>query len=123
MENKKRNGSTYRWRKTRERILLRDEFRCGYCGATANQVDHVTSLEHGGNDEDSNLIAACATCNLRKGTANAREFKMKLNLERELKSKSKSDFFERPQTPPTPSLSFSPKEIRSPFEPPNFERI
>lgn len=123
MGNKKRNGSTYRWRKTRERILLRDEFRCSYCGAIANQVDHITPVEHGGTDEDSNLTAACTTCNLRKGTATAREFRIKRNLERELKMKTKSDFFKEPKTPPTPSLSFSPKEIRSPFDPPDFERI
>ena len=123
MGNKKRNGSTYRWRKTRERILLRDEFRCSYCGGRANSVDHITSFEHGGTDEDCNLTAACATCNTRKGTTNAREFRIKLNLERELKMKSKSDFLAEPKTPPTPSLSFSPKEIRSPFDPPNFERI
>jgi 5-methylcytosine-specific restriction endonuclease McrA len=65
---KKRNGSTYRWRQLRKEILKRDEYRCAYCGHAATQVDHVTSLDKGGTDEPDNLIAACAACNLRKGT-------------------------------------------------------
>jgi len=118
---KKRNGSTYRWRKIRQEILKRDEYRCAYCGHAATQIDHVTSLDKGGTDEPDNLVAACATCNLRKGTKNAREFAEQISGEKILKTKS--DFFERAKTPPTPSLSLSPEDIGSPFEPPDFERI
>ncbi len=115
---KKRKGSTYRWRKLRKEILIRDEFRCLYCGGAATHIDHVTPLDKGGTDEPDNLVAACAACNLRKGTKNAREFAERISAEKILKF----DFFNRPKTPPTPSLSLSPEDIGSPFERPDFER-
>jgi len=114
----KRKGSTSRWRKLRKEILKRDDFRCLYCGGPATHVDHVTPLDKGGTDEPDNLASACATCNLRKGTKNAREFAERISGEKILKS----DFFLKPKTPPTPSLSLSPEDIGSPFELPDFER-
>ena len=114
----KRKGSTSRWRKLRKEILERDEYRCSYCGAHANQVDHVTSLDKGGTDEPSNLAAACQACNLRKSSKDPREFVKQMNTEKI----NKSDFFNRAKTPPTPSLSLSPEDIGSPFEQPDFER-
>jgi hypothetical protein len=60
-------GSTYRWRKIRERILMRDQNTCQYCGQEANTVDHVIPIALGGTDEPNNLVAACARCNYSKG--------------------------------------------------------
>ena len=34
-------GSTYRWRKLRAAILVRDRGVCAYCGGMATTVDHV----------------------------------------------------------------------------------
>ena len=56
------------WRIIRQRILKRDEYMCGYCGATASQVDHIIPSCQGGTEVESNLLAACAPCNLRKGS-------------------------------------------------------
>lgn len=54
-------------------VLQRDGFRCRYCGATGVplHVDHITSVANGGTDDDQNLGAACADCNLGKGRLSA----------------------------------------------------
>ena len=50
------------------RILSRDGHICHLCmGEGASVVDHITPLARGGTDEDSNLRAAHAACNQRKG--------------------------------------------------------
>ena len=71
---KTRNGSTRKWRKLRQSILERDDFKCNYCGKKANHVDHIVPWKHGGKDTPSNLIAACRTCNLSKGSLKVKEF-------------------------------------------------
>lgn len=63
------------WRKTRERILRRDQWACylqvqGVCVGRATQVDHIDNL---GSDEDENLAAICAPCHQRKSLVEARE--------------------------------------------------
>ena len=58
--------NTTEWRKTRLAILERDNYTCGYCGAEANSVDHITPRALGGTNDPGNLIAACTTCNSRK---------------------------------------------------------
>lgn len=56
--------------KTRFVILLRDGFRCVYCGASAPEarleVDHVIPRSEGGWDGEDNLVTACETCNRGK---------------------------------------------------------
>ena len=64
---KRRDGSTREWRTTRRRILNRDDHRCQECGAPATHVDHKTTHAMGGSDDDGNLQALCADCNLTKG--------------------------------------------------------
>lgn len=59
-------------KKKRYEILARDNFRCRYCGASADSgavlhVDHVVPFSRGGSDSDSNLVASCEDCNLGKG--------------------------------------------------------
>jgi 5-methylcytosine-specific restriction endonuclease McrA len=54
------------WRDIRLRILERDSYICGYCGAEATQVDHIIARANGGTDDPSNLVAACQPCNNRK---------------------------------------------------------
>ena len=64
-----RRGSTSRWRRIREAILIRDRYICqaiqdGHvCGARATTVGHIVRREHGGGDEPSNLRAECGPCN------------------------------------------------------------
>jgi hypothetical protein len=55
-------------------VLLRDGFRCRYCGRTAAEpgvglhVDHVVPLAAGGATCEDNLMTACSECNLGKST-------------------------------------------------------
>lgn len=55
----------------RIKILVRDGFRCTYCGATPEsaslQVDHVIPVCKGGTNDPGNLVAACRECNIGKG--------------------------------------------------------
>lgn len=53
---------------TRFNLFLRDEFRCQYCGARNDLTfDHIVPRARGGITSWENVVAACATCNLRKG--------------------------------------------------------
>ena len=53
---------------TRFNLFLRDEFRCQYCGAKGDLTfDHVVPRARGGVTSWENVVAACSSCNLRKG--------------------------------------------------------
>lgn len=56
-------------------VLRRDGFRCVYCGRSAADVelhvDHVHPKSKGGDNEITNSVSACATCNLGKGVMSA----------------------------------------------------
>jgi 5-methylcytosine-specific restriction endonuclease McrA len=61
-------GLAGHWRKVRLVVLQRDRRRCYWCGGYATQVDHLQPRALGGARYDlANLVAACATCNLRRG--------------------------------------------------------
>ncbi|WP_324754391.1 HNH endonuclease [Roseovarius sp. Pro17] len=54
---------------TRFNLFLRDEFRCQYCGARGDLTfDHVVPRASGGRTSWKNVVAACARCNLSKGS-------------------------------------------------------
>lgn len=59
-------------KRTRFEVLRRDNHTCRYCGASAPDatltVDHVTPVALGGNDDPSNLVAACKDCNAGKAS-------------------------------------------------------
>lgn len=57
---------SYAWQQTRLKILKRDNYICAYCGGEANSVDHIHPVEHGGTDDENNLVAACTPCNSQK---------------------------------------------------------
>lgn len=59
------------WRARRQRILIRDAYRCCDCGKVAADahVDHVVPLEDGGTDADGNLAVRCPSCHGRKTRA------------------------------------------------------
>lgn len=50
-------------------VLFRDRWTCQQCGAPASHVDHIRPVLFGGTDDESNLQALCAGCNLTKATA------------------------------------------------------
>lgn len=63
-----RAPSSYRpmpW--SRRGLFVRDEHRCGYCGASqASTVDHILPRCRGGENTWTNTVAACGGCNQRK---------------------------------------------------------
>jgi 5-methylcytosine-specific restriction endonuclease McrA len=64
---------------TRFNLFLRDEFRCQYCGdRTELTFDHVVPRASGGRTSWENVVAACAPCNLRKGSKSLRQVNMAL---------------------------------------------
>jgi 5-methylcytosine-specific restriction endonuclease McrA len=52
---------------TRRAVLERDAHRCVYCGIKADTIDHVRPRSRGGTHVWTNVVAACARCNHRKG--------------------------------------------------------
>ena len=54
-----------------ERILLRDEYKCQYCGSEFASEDltfeHVVPRASGGQTVWENILTACIPCNARKG--------------------------------------------------------
>lgn len=52
---------------TRRAVLARDAHRCVYCTVRADTIDHVVPRSRGGRNEWTNVVAACARCNHRKG--------------------------------------------------------
>ena len=63
---------------TRRAVLARDSWTCQYCGSTKSglTVDHVIPRCRGGKSVWENIVAACATCNRRKGNRLPREIQM-----------------------------------------------
>jgi 5-methylcytosine-specific restriction endonuclease McrA len=65
---------------TRFNVFLRDAFYCQYCGerypAPDLTFDHVIPRSRGGRTTWDNVVTACGTCNLRKGSRLPRECQM-----------------------------------------------
>lgn len=51
---------------TRRAVFARDRWVCQYCGAPAENVDHVIPKSRGGLHAWENVVAACRRCNSRK---------------------------------------------------------
>lgn len=51
---------------SRKAVFMRDGHTCQYCGAQAENVDHVEPLSRGGAHAWSNVVASCRRCNSRK---------------------------------------------------------
>jgi 5-methylcytosine-specific restriction endonuclease McrA len=51
---------------TRRAVFARDEWTCQYCGATAENLDHVVPRSRGGEHVWENVVAACRRCNAKK---------------------------------------------------------
>lgn len=59
---------------SRMAVMARWGYTCGYCGAPAAHMDHITPLSRGGADTEGNVIPACAGCNLSKGAKTLAEW-------------------------------------------------
>ncbi|MFI2188009.1 HNH endonuclease [Streptomyces sioyaensis] len=69
---------------SRTAILSRWRYACAYCGAHATHLDHVTPLSKGGADVESNIVPACAPCNLSKGAKTLAEWSLTFGPDPEL---------------------------------------
>ena len=69
-------------RLTRRNLMLRDGYRCQYCGRHAAEralnIDHVMPRSRGGRQSWENLVTACQPCNRRKGERTPQEAGMPL---------------------------------------------
>lgn len=65
---------------SRRGVLRRDAHRCGYCGSSANTIDHILPRSRGGKDSWENLIACCLSCNNSKGDKTPQEMNWKLRM-------------------------------------------
>ena len=65
---------------SRRGVLRRDAHRCGYCGNSANTIDHVMPRSRGGADSWENLIACCLKCNNKKGDRTPDEMNWTLRI-------------------------------------------
>lgn len=64
---------------SRRNVLRRDNFQCQYCGRQDGlTLDHVLPRSRGGRDVWDNLVAACISCNNRKGNKTPEEALMPL---------------------------------------------
>jgi 5-methylcytosine-specific restriction endonuclease McrA len=63
---------------TRKAVLARDSWTCQYCGSSRPglTVDHVIPRSRGGESVWENIVAACTTCNRKKGNRLPREARM-----------------------------------------------
>ena len=71
-------------KKTRFEVFKRDNFTCQYCGKKAPdvilEIDHITPVADGGDNNILNLITSCRDCNRGKG---ARSLSVNSELEKQ----------------------------------------
>ncbi len=65
---------------TKKNVLLRDRYRCGYCGERGDTVDHIIPRAAGGTSTWENLVAACSRCNGRKRDRTPEQAQMRLRV-------------------------------------------
>ena len=66
---------------SRRNIMKRDNHTCQYCGRKSDlTLDHVMPRSRNGDDTWENLVTACNTCNVKKGSRTPAEAKMPLKI-------------------------------------------
>jgi 5-methylcytosine-specific restriction endonuclease McrA len=65
---------------TKKNVLIRDRYRCVYCGQKqkALTIDHVKPVSRGGKTDFDNCVACCKACNNQKAARTPREAGMRL---------------------------------------------
>ena len=65
---------------TKREILRRDNYTCQYCGSRLPYltIDHVVPRRLGGQHQWNNVVAACPSCNHRKGGRTPEQVQMHL---------------------------------------------
>ena len=51
------------------------DVKCVYCGKPAQHLDHIYPKSRGGSNDESNLVPACANCNISKHAKTPQEWK------------------------------------------------
>jgi len=59
-------------------VFIRDAYECQYCGAAAENVDHVVPRSRGGQHVWENVVASCRRCNSNKENRSPAEVGLKL---------------------------------------------
>ena len=58
-------------------VMVRDDFRCVYCGTDKNlSIDHVFPQSKGDKNAFENTVTSCLNCNNRQGDRTLGEAKM-----------------------------------------------
>ena len=67
---------------TKRNVLVRDGFRCAYCGSPRDRlsIDHIIPRSRGGRTTFENCVTACKACNLKKGGRTPSEAGMYLRV-------------------------------------------
>jgi hypothetical protein len=74
---------------TKRNILIRDGFKCVYCGDHKNlTLDHLIPKSRGGKNDWLNLVTCCDPCNKKKGDKTPEESGMTL-----LRKPSKPNYY------------------------------
>ena len=58
----------------REFVFSKTQGRCSYCGAKAEEIDHIVPRANGGTDSSYNLTPTCRACNEKKSNLTLKEF-------------------------------------------------
>ena len=66
-------GALYQ-KELRSFIFSRSDGKCVYCGAKADEIDHVIPRSNGGTNSTYNLVAACRSCNEKKSNLSLKAF-------------------------------------------------
>ena len=66
-------GNLYQ-NKLRSFIFSRSDGKCIYCGAKAEEIDHVIPRANGGTNSTYNLVASCRACNQMKSNLTLKAF-------------------------------------------------
>ncbi len=67
---------------SKKNILVRDGFKCAYCGAERQRltIDHIIPKSKGGKANFENCVSSCKPCNNKKGDRTPREAQMFLKV-------------------------------------------
>ncbi len=67
---------------TRRTLMVRDNYRCQYCGTELSKsemtMDHVVPKVRDGETTWENVVCACLDCNMHKGAKSLKEVNMQL---------------------------------------------
>ena len=72
----------------REFVFSKTNGQCSYCGAKAEEIDHIVPRANGGTNSTHNLTPACRSCNEKKSNLSLKDFGKLMN-KRLLSSRTK----------------------------------